>query len=64
MHHRTEFTNTKHRRWGTLEAAAFGVRLGKVPSETSFPRVGFPSLTVGAMVKCVLDKRGYGASQP
>ena len=46
--------------WGIPEAAAFGVRLQTILSEASFPRVGFPSLTLGTLLKYVLDKSGCG----
>ena len=49
----------KLRRWGIPEAATFGVHLGTVPSEASFPRVRFQGLTLEATLKYVLDKSGY-----
>ena len=49
----------EHRHWGIPEAAILGVHLGTVPREASFPQVGFQSLTLGALLKYVLDKSGY-----
>ena len=37
----------------------YGGSLGTVLSEESFPPVGSQSLTLGALLKCVLDKSGY-----